>query len=234
MKYNTWIIILALINILNACQIPNKDKITFEDIKDSSNRALPAKIKNNITFYNTDNRIISTDKFNQLLAEGLYLSEQKLNIDGTEEVHLISIKEHSKKLEEQPIPDFKLVDLKGHTHTKDNIQGKVTIISFWFTASYLCTKDIQELNPLATKYANNKNFLWLAPALDKSAELSRFLRGKSWNFDFAANQEQLALKFGVLTYPTHLIINKAGEIHKAIVRHPNPNEILSHSIQELL
>ncbi|BDS12135.1 peroxiredoxin family protein [Aureispira anguillae] len=237
MKYFNWLIFVFLgiiISSVNACQEHTTRKITFEDIKDSSNRAIPTKIEENIIFYNTENQVISTEKFNQLLAEGLYLSEQKLNVDGSEEVHLISIKEYAQKLERQSIPDFEIVDLMGNIYTKENLLGKITVLSFWFTSSHLCTKDIQDLSPIAQKYTNNKNFLWLAPALDKSADLSRFLRGKNWKFSFAANQEHLSSQLGILTFPTHLIINKKGKIHKAVTRHPNSHEIIDKAIQQLL
>jgi len=232
MKYINYTILLLL--VLSACKNTSKEKITFEDIKDSSHRAAPTKIEENITFFDTKDKIISTDRFNQLLAEGLYLSEQRQKLDGSEEVHLISIKKHAKKLEAQPLPEFELLNLRGERYTKQNLVGKVTILSFWFTASHICTKDIQDLNNLAQKYSNTKDCIWLAPALDNPANLSRFLRGKNWNFDFAADQELLALKFGILTYPTHLIIDQQGNISKAVIRHPKTSEVVDQTLQNLL
>lgn len=234
MNYNNQWITLFFVLLLSACQSPKQEKITFEDIKDSSNRALPTKIEDNITFYNAKDEIISTDKFNQLLAEGLYLSKQTLNIDGSEEVRLISIEEHAKNLSKNPVPNFKIEDLAGNSYTQESLKGKITILSFWFTASYPCTKEIQELNVMAKKYARNKDLLWLAPALDQSADLSRFLRGKNWNFKFIADQESLALQFGILTYPTHLVINKEGKIAATIIHHPNSRKAIAQAIQQLL
>lgn len=232
MKYINYFLLLLL--ALSACKNPSQKKITFEDIKDSSNRAVPTKIEDNITFYDTDNNIISTDKFNRLLTEGLSFSEQRQQADGSEEVHLVSIKEHTKELEAKALPDFELLNLRGEQHTNESLAGKVTILSFWFTASHSCTKDIIELNNLAQKYSDNKDFIWLAPALDNAANLSRFLRGKNWTAEFAANQETLALKFGILTYPTHLIIDQEGKIFKAIIRHPNTGEIVKQTLHKLL
>jgi peroxiredoxin len=208
--------------------------VTFEDIKDSSNRAVPTRIQENITFYDTNHKIISTDKFNQRLAEGLYLSEQIQNIDGSEEVHLISIKEHAKKLEAQPLPGFELLNLSGKQYATQNIIGKVTILSFWFTASHVCTTELLALNDLAKKYKDNDDFIWLATALDNPTNLSRFLRGKNWNFEFAADQEALALRFGILTYPTHIIIDQQGNISKAVVRHSKTVEVVSQTLKKLL
>lgn len=233
MKHITNYTVLLLF-VLSACQNPSKEKITFEDIKDSSNRAVPTKVEENITFFDTKEKVISTDRFNQMLAEGLYLSEQRRKLDGSEEVHLISIKEHAKKLEAQPLPDFELLNLSGKRYTKQSLAGKVTVLSFWFTASQICTKDIEDLNALAQKYSSNKNCIWIAPALDNPASLSRFLRGKNWYFDFAADQEILALKFGILTYPTHLIIDQQGNISKAIIRHSKIKEVIDQTLQSLL
>lgn len=234
MKYNHYTLLLLL--VLSSCNNPSEERITFQNIKDSSNRAVPTRIEENITFYDTNHKIISTDKFNQLLAEGLYLSEQIQKADRSEEVHLISIKEHAKKLEAQPLPDFEFLNLSGEKHTNQSLIGKVTILSFWFTASHICTTDLIALNNLAKKYSAKDDCLWLAAALDSPTNLSRFLRGKNWNFEFefAADQEFLALKFGILTYPTHLIIDQEGNIVKAVIRQSETVEVVNQTLKKLL
>lgn len=232
MKYIYYTILVLL--ILSSCNSPNKKRVSFKDIKDSSNRAVPTIINENITFYDTKHKVISTDKFNQLLAEGLYLSEQIQNIDGSEEVHLTSIKEHIKKLETQVLPDFELLNLSGKQYTKQSLLGKVTVLNFWFTTSPACTTDILDLDPLVKKYSDNNDCIWIAAALDNKTNLSRFLRGKNWNFEFAANQKSLALKFGILTYPTYLIIDQQGNIVKAIIRNLNTAEVLEQTLKKLL
>lgn len=232
MKYFYWIVFLCCGWI--SCQSPIEEKITIDDIKDSSNRTLVIPKEESVTFFDANQQVISPDKFNQLLAEGIYLSEQKFRIDGLEEVHLISITDHAKKLEEQRLPSFELQDLNGNIHTENSLKGKVSVLSFWFTASMVCTNEIEQLNTLVGKHNKNQDFLWLAPALDNTADLSRFLKDKGWHYDFAANQEDLALKLGILTYPTHLVINKDGDIVKAIVRHPKAKEVIENTIQQLL
>lgn len=232
MKYNHYTLLLLL--VLNSCNNPSEEKITFQQIKDSSNRAVLTRIEENITFYDTDHKIISTDKFNQLLAEGLYLSEQIQRTDGSEEVHLISIKEHAKELEARPLPDFELLNLSGEKYTNQSLIGKVTILSFWFTASHICTTDIIALNNFAKKYSDKDDCIWLAAALDNPSNLSRFLRGKNWDFEFAADQELLALKFGILTYPTHLVIDQEGNIVKAIIHQSKTVEVVNQTLKKLL
>jgi peroxiredoxin len=234
MKYNHYTLLLLL--LLNSCNNPSEERITFQNIKDSSNRAVPTRIEENITFYDTNHKIISTDKFNQLLAEGLYLSEQIERTDRSEEVHLISIKEHAKKLEAQPLPNFELLNLSGVKYTHKSLIGKVTILSFWFTASHISTTDIIALNNLAKKYSDKDDCLWLAAALDNPTNLSRFLRGRNWDseFEFAADQESLALKFGILTYPTHLVIDQQGNIVKAITHQSKTVEVVDQTLKKLL
>jgi len=232
MKYIHYTLLLFL--ALSSCNNSNKQKITFEDVKDSNVRTGPAIIEENITFYDTNHKIISTDKFNQLLAEGLFLSEQTQKPDGSEEVHLTSIEEHIKQLEAQTLPNFELLNLSGKKYTKQSLMGKITILSFWFTASHICTTNILAINNLAKKYSTNEDCIWLSAALDNPANLSRFLRGRNWSLEFAADQESLALKFGVLTYPTHFIIDQQGRILKAVVRHPETVKTLNQNLKELL
>lgn len=236
MKYNHFYLFL-LIGIC-ACNPITPDKITMEDLKDSSNRNLlvpkESENENDIQFFDTEQKMISPDKFNQLLAEGLFLSEQKKQIDGTEQVHLVSIIDYEKKLEAQTLPPFEIIDLSGKTHNAHSIKGKITIMSFWQVASKLCTQEIENLNALALEYSKDKKILWLALAIDKPLDLSKFLKLDHWHYTFAADQEILAHNLGIKTYPVHLIINEKGKIIKAIVRNSDSVEIIEHSLAKLV
>ncbi|CAA6805571.1 MAG: Unknown protein [uncultured Aureispira sp.] len=232
MKYRHYILLLFL--TLSSCDSSSNKKITFEDIKESNIRTGPTFSEENITFYDTNYKKISSEKFNQLLAEGLYLSEGTQKADGSEVIHLTSIKEHVKKLEAQSLPSFELLNLTGKKYNHQSLKGKITILSFWFTASHICVTDILDLNNLAQKYSAKEDCIWLAPALDNTTNLSRFLRGKNWYLEFAADQEKLALKFGILTYPTHLVIDQQGSILKAVVRPQETIETLNQILKTII
>jgi len=233
MKYFSWILLLSILIVVISCKSPKEEKITLDTIKTAVNRAAPLE-EENIAFFDSEKQSISSDKFNQLLAEGIYLTEQKFSIEGIEEIHLLSISEHTKKLENTTVPSFKISDLNGNLFTNDSLKNKVTVLSFWFTASQICTREIDKLNAIAQKYKTNKEHLWLAPALDKTTDLSHFLKNKGLDYNFIANQEVLALKFGILTYPTHLIINQDGKIVKAVMRNPNSKNVIDGVLEQLL
>lgn len=237
MKYTKWYILLLLIEFC-ACQPPNPRKITMEDLQDSSNRTMPLQEKNDyeddIIFYDTQEQIISPDKFNQLLAEGLYLSISKKQANGKEEMHLIHTIEHEKKLEDLALPSFEITDLAGKSYNPTTIKGKVTILSFWNLASKLCVQDISNLNPLAKKYQEKNNVLWLGLMIGEANDLSKMLKLDHWYYNFAAEQELTSKFFGILTYPTHLIINEKGDIIKAIVRNSNSGEIIDHTLAKIV
>jgi thiol-disulfide isomerase/thioredoxin len=232
MKYFPWILFLSLLVVIMSCQNPEK-KITIDSVKITRNRTSTLKEKN-IVFFDCKEQKISSDKFNQLLAGGIYLTEQRYSIDGIEEIHLLSIDDHTKKLEHTTIPSFQISDLNGNLFTNDSLKNKVTVLSFWFTASHSCRREIHKLNPIAQKYKTNKKHLWLAPALEKTTDLSHFLKNRGLDYNFIANEEALALKFGILTYPTHLIVNQEGEIVKAIVRDPNSEIVIDEVLKQLL
>jgi peroxiredoxin len=137
-------------------------------------------------------------------------------------------------LENMELPEFSIQDLNGNLYTKSSMNGKVVIFSFWFTASNINVNELQALNQLAAEYKNNEQILWLAPALDNKDQLSRFLKDKGWVYRFAANQEDFALDLGVLAYPTHIIVDAGGNIHKAIVRSSKAQEVLENNITQLL
>lgn len=232
MQYTYGVFLLFLVT-LNACQPPAQKKIKLEDITDSSSRAFPLQEDSDMLFYDTQEQLISSDRFNQYLADGLYISETKVNIYGKEEIRLVSLLDYTLKLENQQLPEFEFKDLNGKSYNLHSLKGKVTVLSFWFTASSVCTQEIGQLQNLSQKLKNNK-IQWLAPALDKAPDLIRFLKDNDWNYTFIADQEELALKLGILSYPTHLIINKEGKIFRAMARHHNTADAIEEVVNSLL
>jgi peroxiredoxin len=229
-----YVILIPVFLLLYSCQDSPSNEIKFENIKDSANRTIPTQIVQQVSFYDADKNKISADQFNHLLAKGTYVSKQHTKEDGSEEVSLISIEAHSKTLENTLVPNFQLIDIEGKGFSKKDIEGKVTVLTFWMTSSFACTQELNAMNELAQQYDKNKSFEWLALALDQSADLSRFLRGRKLDFTFVSDQENFAQQLGILAYPTHLIIDKDGIIRRAIVRQPNSQALLQEALEQLL
>lgn len=223
--------------LLMSCEEEQKKKIQIEDLKDST-RAYTDEVKKEtiqeILFFDEHDSSIDQEKFNQKIAQGNYLPLEVQGMEGRNEVHLVTLEQHEMDLENMELPEFSIQDLNGNLYNKSSMNGKVVIFSFWFTASNINVNELQALNQLAAEYKNNEQVLWLAPALDNKDQLSRFLKDKGWVYRFAANQEDFALDLGVLAYPTHIIVDAEGNIHKAIVRSSKAQEVLENNITQLL
>lgn len=59
-------------------------------------------------------------------------------------------------------PDFVVTDLNGNTITEKQLQGKVTLINFWFEACSPCIAEMPTLNELYLKYKDNPKFQLLS------------------------------------------------------------------------
>jgi peroxiredoxin len=232
MRGSITIAIALLALLLAACHSAESTEIDLDKVKDSAHRTIPEQAKQRVHFYDTNHKAINADQFNRMLADGAYVSRQYIQDNGSEEIHLVSIAEHSQSLEGLLLPEFELTDIEGNAYTRQDLMGKTTILTFWTTSSLVCKKELEQLNELAKEYDKKRGFLWLAPALEPSANLSRFLRKKSLNLDFTfiSAQEDLAQQLGLLTYPTHLVIDEKGHIKCAIVRQSDSKKLIRETI----
>lgn len=236
-NYNLFILCCLSLSLLFSCSGEEAKKITITDLKDSTRaqeQNESASVVQELQFYDEHDSAINQEKFNQKIASGIFLPLETQSIGGQNEVHLITLEKHARNLEEMEVPDFSLSDLNGNTYNRKNTLGKVTVLSFWFTSSPLNVNEIGKLNELALQFKENNKVLWLAAALDNADQLSRFLKDKGWAFRFAADQEKLAIEFGVLTYPTHLIIDQKGQIVRALVRNGDSAAAIAQKINSLL
>lgn len=217
MRHICWIWLLIV--PLSACKQADNSSISVEDIKDSSLRKVaPISITNDVSFYDINQEMISTNRFNQLLAQGTYLSKATDNIDGSREIHLVARDMHIKSLEGSPMAKFTLEDLDGSIYNNENLKNKTIVLSFWNPASSFSQKDIKKLDALAKRYQSNEDIIWLASSTKSLSDVSNFLRNRRWHYRFAANQSKLTEDFGILAEPTHLIINTRGIIEHAIIQ----------------
>ena len=110
-------------------------------------------------------------------------------------------------------PNFKLWLLDGTKVTNETTTNKVVVLKFWFTTCVPCISGIPKLNKLVEKYKYNEDVLFIAPALDNKAVITKFLSYYPFDFSIAYNAIDVAKIFnpnGI--YPTYVIIDKNGKI----------------------
>ena len=144
------------------------------------------------------------------------------NINNFEEYFLEKTKTNSNDLTKKDsqlelAPDFEANLLNGKKISSKEYKGKVIVLNFWFTGCGPCKQEIPDLNELVKKY-KNKNVVFLACALDDDKELlKKYLKQNPFSYDIVPDAHKIVEEYKVSVYPTHIIVNKDGNIITRII-----------------
>lgn len=106
----------------------------------------------------------------------------------------------------------KVTDMQGaKIDLKDN-SGKITVVNFWFVNCGPCRTEIPELNKLVANYASD-SVRFVAIALDDKYALENFLKLMPFEYKIVDNGLYLAQRYGVQSYPTHVVVNQEGKVY---------------------
>ncbi len=111
----------------------------------------------------------------------------------------------------------KMEDIDGVKFDFKADTGKVVVFNFWFINCPPCKKEIPELNELVEKYKQNKDVVFIAIALDDTYALKDFLRAMPFKYNIVGDGRYYAQKYGVKSFPTHVIVGKDGLIRFSTV-----------------
>jgi len=115
----------------------------------------------------------------------------------------------------KPLPDFNFTDLNGNQFDSLNTKGKYVIMKFWFIGCVPCVTEMPELNKLVAEHSNRKDMLFLSLAFDSDQALRTFLVKKQFDYKVVGNKKAyLNETLNVRAYPTHLVINKEGQVDR--------------------
>ncbi len=129
-------------------------------------------------------------------------------------------------------PYFDEKDVDGKSYSTSSLAGKVIVIKFWFLKCRPCLEEIPELNELARKFRNNPDVVFLAPATDEIPAVKRFLQRRQFGYTILPDSYNIHGDFKVAGYPTHLVINKSGNVGEVITgKNIRTYEILEDAIQ---
>jgi len=108
-------------------------------------------------------------------------------------------------------PSFRGKTLTGETISSADLLGKPMVINFWFTSCAPCIQEIPALNALVKKY-NANDVTFLAIASDTEKRVVNFLKRHPFNYAQLPKGSSIANDFGIRSYPTHVIIDRQGQI----------------------
>jgi peroxiredoxin/tetratricopeptide (TPR) repeat protein len=111
----------------------------------------------------------------------------------------------------KPAPDFTVKTLDGKEIRLSDLRGKVVILNFWFVGCAPCKVEMPGLNKLTEEFAG-QDIVFIGFALDKADLLREFLKVNSFKYQIVAESASITEQFGVSVFPTHIMINKNGEV----------------------
>ena len=120
--------------------------------------------------------------------------------------------------------------LAGDVLAPDAWKGKVVAINFWALGCAPCIEEIPELNNLLKKFADREDVLFLAPTPDDPDTLRPLMTSLAFDYRILPGAEDWQKAFQVNGWPTHLIIDRDGEV---VLRRMGAKDIVSHLEREL-
>jgi thiol-disulfide isomerase/thioredoxin len=196
-----------------------------------------------------DGRQIGPDSLGYYLSSGElipepYLNDQKqikafvLRKTSEDERHMMMQMRapmDNSDLSSQTIPmDLPLRNLKNKEVQLSDFnpnKGKIIVINFWFIECKPCNMEMPELNKLVEKY-KGKDVEFLAIALNDPSQLKSFLKKTDFNYQVLSIDEKDVAPLNITGYPTHLILNRDGQIvYKSMGYSPGSIEALEKAIE---
>ncbi len=131
-------------------------------------------------------------------------------------------------------PYFEFKTLQGATYSAQSLKGKVVVLNFWGLSCRPCIEEMPTLNALVAEFAAQPDVVFLAPTKNKEADLNAFLSQKPFNYQVAGLAKSAFDVFDVQGFPTHVVLNKNGDIVYKTLGGLQDTERLKITIQECL
>jgi thiol-disulfide isomerase/thioredoxin len=111
-------------------------------------------------------------------------------------------------------PDFELKDLAGRTVQLSELRGKTVVIDFWATWCPPCIFQVPELNALwkAHEAAGDLAVLGVAIDVEGAEVVGPWVEEQGVAYTILLGDESLAGKFGVMGFPTLVLVRPDGSV----------------------
>lgn len=134
----------------------------------------------------------------------------------------------------KPLEGFGYQSIDGRAFDRETTRNQFVVMKFWFIGCVPCIEEMPELNAIVAKNNARKDVVFLSVALDPQPALRKFLAGRK--FDYAVvgdKKDYVADTLGINAFPTHLLIDKQGNVAGICSNVKDLKEMLAdHSISE--
>jgi cytochrome c biogenesis protein CcmG/thiol:disulfide interchange protein DsbE len=183
-------------------------------------------------YKNTNGKILNISEFTKLKKQTLEdfkkMSSDMVLIDETKEIKRNNdsviykielmgmpkgmVKEMNvrKKLTGKKFPFENLTTIDGKQLNFGDLNGKPTLINFWFTQCYPCLEEIPVLNLIKEEFKDKINFVSITD--DSKKKVLKLFEKVKYDFIHLTDQKDLINKLGIKSYPQNYLIDKNGLI----------------------
>lgn len=127
------------------------------------------------------------------------------------------------KMEGKQAPEFGFTDVNGKVYTSANTKGKIILFKCWYIGCRACIAEMPALNKIVEKYKDRDDILFISLAMDSKQDLQNFLSKTKFDYATVPNQTKyMSDELHVMAYPTHFLIDKKGNIVRAL---PDENQV---------
>ncbi|NIR49959.1 TlpA family protein disulfide reductase [candidate division KSB1 bacterium] len=117
----------------------------------------------------------------------------------------------------EPIEDFRLLDLQGNVINSTDFEGQILILEFWATWCGACRKALPEFHRVFDKYKDNPGVAFLAVNTGQDGDSIDRVRAvveqNGYSFPVAYDTDAtLSTKLGIKYYPTLMIVDREGKL----------------------
>ncbi len=111
-------------------------------------------------------------------------------------------------MEKIPFQDFKTLD--GRTILLSDIEGKPTLVNFWYTSCAPCIAEMEILNDIKKQFGAKVNFI--AVTYEPKEKVMKFLKKHKFDFTHITDAQELLTKLEISQFPANVVLDKDAEI----------------------
>ena len=114
--------------------------------------------------------------------------------------------------------DFDAVDLNGDAFRGRELRGRIVLLDFWAVWCAPCLDAFPKLTALARELADEPfHIVGVALYSGDHEDVREFLEPYTADYTVVVGDNDLSFRYGVIGYPTYLLIDPGGNVYKKYV-----------------
>ena len=135
-----------------------------------------------------------------------------------------------------PIAEFSLPKLDGHTLRSQELKGNIVVLDFWATWCESCVGEIPAFNRLQQKYGSRGvKVIGLAVQSGWAKDIEKFAVQYKMRYTILVGNDDTVSDFGIVSFPATYVIGPGWKLYKKYSGSPeNRSADIERDIETLL